>query len=54
VRAHLLVDGADAAQLARAASAPRPEAVVLGAWRKAPRRASGYVDFDRVILREAP
>jgi hypothetical protein len=53
-QARLTVDGVDLARLARAASAPQASAVALGPWRGGPTGSTGYLDIDRVTVREAP
>ena len=53
-QARLTVDGVDLARLARAANAPQASAIALGPWRGGPAGSSGYLDIDRVTVREAP
>jgi hypothetical protein len=53
-QARLTVDGVDLARLARAANAPQAFAIALGPWRGGPAGSSGYLDIDRVTVREAP
>jgi subtilisin family serine protease len=52
--AGLAVDGAVAGRLARSASSPQSAAIVLGPWRGGPSASTGYLDIDRVTVREAP
>jgi hypothetical protein len=52
--AGLTADGVRIGRLARGASAPQPAAIVLGPWRGGPSGSTGYVDLDRVSVREAP
>ena len=53
-QARLMVDGVDLARLARAANGPQAGAIALGPWRGGPAGSSGYLDIDRVTVREAP
>ena len=52
--AGLVADGARVGRLARGAGAAAPAAIVLGPWRGGPSGSTGYLDFDRVTVREAP
>ena len=49
----LVVDGTRVGRLARGTGATAPAAVVLGPWRGGPSGSTGYLDIDRVIVREA-
>jgi hypothetical protein len=50
----LSVDGVELGRLPRSPDSPRATGVALGPWRGAPSRATGYLDIDRVTVREAP
>ena len=52
-QARLTVDGVDLVRLARAAAAPQASAIALGPWRGGPAGSTGYLDIDRVTVREA-
>ena len=53
-QAGLTVDGAELGRIARAPNSPQPAGIVLGPWRKGPSTSTGYLDIDRVTVREAP
>ena len=53
-QAGLAVDGAELGRLARAPNSPQAAGIVLGPWRGGPSAATGYLDIDRVTVREAP
>jgi subtilisin family serine protease len=52
--ASLAVDGAEHARLQLAPNSPQPAGIVLGPWRGGPSASTGYLDIDRVTVREAP
>jgi hypothetical protein len=52
--ARLAVDGAEHGRLQLAPNSPRPAGIVLGPWRGGPSASTGYLDIDRVTVREAP
>jgi hypothetical protein len=52
-QARLMVDGVDLARLARAGNGLQAGAIALGPWRGGPAGSSGYLDIDRVTVREA-
>jgi hypothetical protein len=53
-QAGLAVDGAELGRLSLAPNSPQPAGIVLGPWRGGPSASTGYLDFDRVTVREAP
>jgi subtilisin family serine protease len=53
-QAGLAVDGVELGHLARAPHSAQPAGIVLGPWRGGPSASTGYLDFDRVTVREAP
>jgi hypothetical protein len=53
-QAGLAVDGAELGRLPLAPNSPQPAGIVLGPWRGGPSASTGYLDFDRVAVREAP
>ena len=52
--ATLAVNGVDLGRLARAPHSPQAAAIALGPWRAGPPASTGYLDIDRVTVREAP
>jgi hypothetical protein len=52
--ATLAVDGAALGRLGRAPGSPQAAAVALGPWRAGPPASTGYLDIDRVTVRQAP
>ena len=53
-QAALTVDGAELGRIARAPNSPQAAGIVLGPWREGPSASTGYLDIDRVTVREAP